>query len=107
MDEDLQQLEARLGVETARLRTELAELDRLGERFGTTISRAFASAIVDGRKFSDVMRQLLLSLSEQALAAALKPIGDLVGNLITGILPNAKGSVVTPFAQGGVVNSPL
>ena len=107
MDEDLQGLQANLSVETARLRSELAELNRLGANFGTTISRAFASAILDGRKFSDVLRTLLLSLSRQALSAALKPLGDLFGSLLAGLVPNAKGNIVTPFAQGGIVNSPL
>jgi phage-related minor tail protein len=107
MDEDVEQLQAGLNIETARLRAELAELSRLGANFEATMARAFASAIVDGRKFSDVLRLLLLSLSRQALSAALKPLGDLLGNLLGQILPSAKGNVVTPFAQGGVINSPL
>jgi len=107
MDEDAQELQARLSIETERLRGELGELNRLGANFGSTISRAFASAILDGRKFSDVLRGLALSLSRQALGAALKPLGDLFGKLLGGIVPSAKGNVVTPFATGGIVNSPL
>src|SRR3954447_25602436 len=107
MTEDLQQLQANLGAETARLRGELADLDRLGANFGATISRAFASAIVGSRSFSDVLRQLMLSLSSQALAAALKPLASLFTGSLGGIFASAKGNVVTPFAQGGIVNSPL
>jgi phage-related minor tail protein len=107
MNEEVEELQASLSIETARLRGELGELNRLGASFGTTISRAFASAITDGRRFSDVMRSLMLSLSRQALTNALKPLGDLFGNLLSGIIPNAKGNVVTPFAQGGIVNSAL
>src|SRR5205823_952793 len=99
MNEDMHELEAGLSIETARLRGELGDLNRLGANFGSTMSRAFASAIVDGRTFSDVLRTLMLSLSQQALSSALKPIGSLFGSLL--------GNVVTPFAQGGVVNSPL
>jgi phage-related minor tail protein len=107
MNEELQSLQAALSIETARLKGELADLDRLGASFGSTISRAFASAIVDGRKFSDVLRSLLLSLSRQALSAALKPLANLFTGLLGQILPSAKGNVVTPFAQGGIINSPL
>ena len=107
MDEDVEQLQASLSIETSRLREELAELNRLGAGFATTISRAFASAIIDGRKLSDVLRALVLSLSSQALTAALKPLGDLLGGLVGQILPNAKGNIVTPFAEGGIINSPL
>jgi phage-related minor tail protein len=107
MNEDLGQLRASLSIEAAELRAELSELNVLGDRFGTTMSRAFASAILDGRKFSDVLRTLVLSLSSQALSAALKPLGDLFGGLLSQVFPSAKGNVVTPFAQGGIVNSPL
>jgi phage-related minor tail protein len=104
--EDLEQLQASLSIETARLREELGELNRLGTSFSTTISHAFASAIVEGREFSEVLRTLILSLSSQALSAGLKPLGDLFGNLLGGILQGAKGNVM-PFADGGVVKSPL
>jgi phage-related minor tail protein len=107
MNEELQSLKASLSIETARLKGELADLNRLGASFGSTISRAFASGIVDGRKFSDVLRSLLLSLSRQALSAALKPLANLFTGLLAQILPSAKGNVVTPFAKGGIVNSPL
>ncbi len=82
-----------LTLETSRLRTELADLNRLGESFGNTLSRAFASAVVDGRKLSDVLRGVALSLSSQVLTAALSPLGGALGKLL-------------PFADGGIVNSP-
>jgi phage-related minor tail protein len=108
MNEDLNSMSASLSFETERLRLELGELNRLGTNFGSTMSRAFASAILDGRKFSDVLRGLLLSLSRQALSAALKPLG----NLFSGLFANAQGNViaggrVTPFAEGGIVNGPV
>ena len=108
MNEDLNTLSGSLAFETERLRLELGELNRLGTNFGGTMSRAFASAILDGRKFSDVLRGLLLSLSRQALSAALKPLG----NLFAGLFANAHGNVIsggqiTPFAQGGIVNGPV
>ncbi|CAN5209248.1 phage tail tape measure protein [soil metagenome] len=98
MADEPQALSDTLSLETEKLRGELTELNRLGGSFGGTIARAFSSGISGGRKFSDVLQGLALSLSHQALTAALKPIGTLFSG--------ALGSV-TPFAKGGVVNSPL
>jgi len=97
MPEELNDLSSNLSLETERLRADLADLDRLGRNFGNTLTRAFASAIIDGRKLSDVLRGLAVSLSAQALNAALKPLGDALGG--------ALGQAV-PFAQGGIVSSP-
>lgn len=105
MADEPQGLSETLSLDTQRLRAELTELNRLGGSFGGTIARAFSSAISGGRKFSDVLRSLALSLSQQALTAALKPIGTLFGGLLGSIAAPAGG--ITPFAKGGVVNSPL
>ncbi|MGB8316224.1 MAG: phage tail tape measure protein, partial [Aestuariivirga sp.] len=83
-----------LALETAKLRTEMMGLNRLADSFGQTIIRSFASAIIQGRKLSDVLKGLALSLAGQALSAALKPLGGLLGN------------AVKPFADGGIVNRP-
>lgn len=91
-----------LSLETAQLRNEMAGLNRLAENFGQTLVRSFASAIIQGRKLSDVLKGLALSLAGQALLSALKPLGGLLGQLFA----SAKGNVVTPFASGGIVNSP-
>lgn len=100
-----------LSLRTAALRAEMADLSRLADRFGNTMVNAFAGAIIHGQKLSDVLRGLVLSLSQQALSAALKPLGNLAGGLFGQLFANAKGNVVsggkvTPFATGGIVNSP-
>jgi phage-related minor tail protein len=91
-----------LSLETEKLRREMAGLNRLADNFGQTMVRAFAGAIIHGRKLSDVLKGLALSLAGQALSSALKPLGGLLGN----IFASARGNVVTPFAKGGIVNSP-
>ena len=68
---------------------------------------AFASAALQGRNLSDVLKSLALSLARMALSAALRPLGAMLG----GLTANATGNVfangrVVPFADGGVVNSP-
>ena len=83
-----------LSLETAKLRNDMTGLNRLAENFGQTLVRSFAGAIIQGRKLSDVLKGLALSLAGQALSSALKPLGNLLGN------------AVTPFASGGIVNSP-
>lgn len=91
-----------LSLETEKLRSELAGLNRLADNFGQTLVRSFVGAIIHGRKLSDVLKGLALSLAGQALSSALKPLGGLLGN----IFASAKGDVVIPFASGGIVNSP-
>lgn len=97
-----------LTVQTEALRGEMESLNRLADSFGSRMINAFAGAVVHGRKLSDVLRGLALSLSQQALSAALKPLGSLFGSLFA----SAKGNVITdgrvmPFASGGIVNSPV
>lgn len=91
-----------LALETEKLRSEMAGLNRLADNFGQTLVRSFAGAIIHGRKLSDVLKGLALSLAGQALSSALKPLGGLLGN----IFASARGNVITPFAGGGIVNSP-
>ena len=98
----MQDLSKPLVLETEKLRTEMMGLNRLADNFGQTITRSFASAIIQGRKLSDVLKGLALSLAGQALSSALKPLGGLLGQ----VFASAKGNVVTPFAGGGIVNSP-
>ena len=84
----------RLGLETEALKTQLADLDRMAESLGQRLVTAFAGAALQGRNLQDVLRGLALSLSRMALNQALKPLVSLIGS-------------VTPFADGGVVNSPV
>lgn len=116
-------LEPILGANTA-----LRDLNIQARQFGRTISDAFARAVVDGRRFEDVLRSAGQRLSEIALKAAFKPLElalsqgfeslakaamgpmlqSLGGNLLA---PQALGGVVAgglvqPFADGGVVAAP-
>ena len=94
---------ASLAMETRRLRSEFTELTRVSEGFGRTITSAFAGAITGGRKFSDVLRSLVASLSRQTLSAALRPLGNAIGGQLAGLLSPGR---TVPFAEGGIVRSP-
>jgi phage-related minor tail protein len=101
-----------LSLRTAELRTEMQDLSKLADSFGNKLVGAFAGAIIHGRSLSDVVKGLVLSLSQTALSSALKPLGNLVGNLFGNLFASAKGNVITagqmtPFAEGGIVNSPV
>jgi len=111
MVEKIDGLEFSIDLNTQGLRGELNELSGLGQKFGKTMVRSFTGAVTSGRKFSDVLRSLALSLSRQALSSAIKPLGNAIGSLVGNIFGNANGNVfssgqVKPFANGGVVNSP-
>ena len=101
-----------LSQRTAELRLEMQDLSRLADSFGNKLVTSLAGAVIHGRKLSDVFRGLALSLANQALSAALKPLGNLAGNLLGGLFSNARGNIVSggriqPFANGGIVNSPV
>jgi phage-related minor tail protein len=112
MPETTQQSLDALSLRTQDLRTEMQDLSKLADSFGNKLVGAFAGAIIHGRGLSDIVRGLVLSLSQTALSAALKPLGNLVGDLFSGLSKNANGNVmnqgrIMPFADGGVVNSPV
>lgn len=100
--------ETLLSQRTAELKTEMMDLQRLANSFGNKLVTSLAGAVIHGRKLSDVFRGLALSMANQALSMAIKPLGNLLG----GLFANAKGNAflngrVTPFADGGIVNSPV
>lgn len=92
-----------LQLETSRLREEMESLNSLADSFGNKIVTAFAGAIIHGKKLSDVLRGLALSLAQTALTAALRPLGNLLGGLFGGPIANANGNA---FSGGSIVNSP-
>ena len=99
-------------LDTTSLRSEMQDLNRLADSFGSKLVTSLAAAVIHGRKLNDIFKSLALSLANQALSQALKPLGNLAGNLLGGLFANAKGNVISggrvmPFADGGVVNSPL
>ena len=101
MPDHLEEIVIPVRLETARLRREMQQVQRLSAGVANTISRGFADAIVSGRKFSDVLRSIAQSLLRMSLRSALKPA---IGGLASAI-GGALGGVM-PFARGGVVNGP-
>lgn len=88
--------------------------------FASGLKRAMDGLVMDGMKLSDALSILGKSMLDTAYAAAIKPlnqgiasalstgISSIVGNLLPFAdgAPFAQGRVM-PFAQGGVVSSPV
>ncbi|WP_372570361.1 phage tail tape measure protein [Ruegeria jejuensis] len=75
----------------------------------TSFESAFANFVTGAGSARDVAAQLLNDLARLAAQSAFSSIG--FGNLFGGIFGNANGNAfqggrVTPFATGGIVNSP-
>lgn len=105
-----------IDADPAPLQAKLAEVSKAGARFSSALSRSFVDLAIKGRSFGDVLRSLAFRLSEIALKAAFKPLTDGLGaalaGLVSGGLGFARGGVIrqgmpVPFAQGGVIASPI
>lgn len=105
-----------LSLDTSQAQRAMEDMERLGRRFSSTLTRAFVDLAAKGKGLDEVFRSLALSLSQLVLKAALRPLtdalGGALGNVASGGLGFAKGGVLqnqlpVPFAQGGVVRSPV
>ena len=96
------------------------DLLNLERGFSGGLRKAFDGLVFDGVKLSDALGMVAKSMVNTAYSAAVKPITDHVGGLLSegvqslfaGLIPFAKGGVfsqgqVMPFAKGGVVSGPM
>jgi hypothetical protein len=83
------------------------------------LRKAFDGVLFDGKSLSDALDIVARSMADTAYKAAIRPVTDHVGGLISkgvgslvqGVLPFADGGSfsqgrVMPFANGGVVHGP-
>lgn len=105
-----------VSADTTPLRRSLTDAEYLGRRFGSALSTAFEGIAIKGRSLGDVLKSLALSLSNIVLKAALRPLEQGIGNLMSGMLSGAFGfskgaafqqGMPVPFASGGVIQSPI
>jgi phage-related minor tail protein len=134
LEAQVAQLEATLGGtggmvatfagELSRMRESLSvtgrEVNSLSSGLGSGLRKAFEGLVFDGEKASDVLKRVGLSLSTTFFNAAMRPVQNALGGLISsgfqslvgGMTPFADGGAfsqgrVMPFAKGGVVSSPV
>ncbi len=99
-----------------RLEPQMRELQRTADGFARTMTRAFAGAVSGGKQFDDVLKSLVLRLSDMALKAAFAPLSaglaSGIDNLFSGLFGGiggqvtAAGGAIKPFAAGGVIGAP-
>ena len=95
--------------ELRRMRAALAETGKdvqtLERGLSRGLRRALDGVLFDGMKLSDAMRTVAMSMSNAAYSAAVKPVTDHFGGMIAqGVGSLVQG--VLPFAKGGVISSP-
>lgn len=94
----------------------LRDLNTTATTLGRSLTKAFSSGIVEGKRFEDILRSVGSRLSETALKAAFKPLEQGVSGLISRGLSSIGGSFlggagqslgsVQAFADGGIVGQP-
>ncbi len=84
-----------IDLHTDELRREMEGLNRLADSFGQKLVTSLAGAVIHGRKLSDVFQSIALSLSNQALSAALRPLANLAGDAISTALAPLAGGAAT------------
>jgi phage-related minor tail protein len=99
-DEDLPAMTAEAEI----LRHALDDLETRSRSFGAALSGALKSATTGGKGLEDVLRGLGNRLSDIALSAGLKPLENMLGGAVSGLLGG--GGKLLPFADGGVVSQP-
>jgi phage-related minor tail protein len=93
----------------------LRDLNISASTLGRTLTKAFSSGVVEGKRFEDILRSVGQRLSDTALKAAFKPLESGVSNLLNqgfaslgGIFGGAGQPLgsVQAFADGGIVGQP-
>ncbi len=105
----------RVSALNRNLTLELKQATQIGRQFGNALGSAFEGLVFRGRSLSDTVRSLGLSLSRIAFQAAFRPLGQGIGQTLTGLVGGGgvtSGAVLaqgtpTPFAKGGVIASPI
>ncbi|GAA0784142.1 phage tail tape measure protein [Roseibium denhamense] len=72
-------------------------LNKSAEAFSRTLAGGLKAAVLDGKSLESVFKRIALSASSRLIDQALAPLSNLAGQALSGILP---------FAKGGVVSSP-
>ncbi|MES0860897.1 phage tail tape measure protein [Ruegeria sp. SCPT10] len=106
----------RIGAAFEETGKDVATLER---GMSSGLRKAFDGVVLDGKSLSDALDVLKNSLIQTAYSAAIKPVTDhfggllsgTVGGLVKGLLPFADGGSfsqgrVMPFANGGVISGP-
>ncbi len=104
-----------IAASSDQLKSTLNDMGSLGDQFASRLINSFEQVAVRGKKLEDVVKSLGQSLAQLALKAALKPLEGAIGGIFDQLLGGLGGSLTSgataglpvPFAQGGVISSPI
>src|SRR4051795_8592449 len=82
-----------LDQDLERRQRQLEQLDRLAQRFGTSLSTAFAKNAADGRRLDDVLNSVGRTLLNASLRAAMKPLRSGLTALFKSALASGRLSI--------------
>lgn len=84
---------------------QLEGLDRLAQKFGQSLSRAFSINVGGGRQLDGVLGSLGTRLASVAARAVTTPIRSGVTSLVRSLLNAGANTEATAFARGGVIGN--
>ena len=107
--------QVKVEADTKGFETSMRHATDIGRQFSSALIGAFEGIAVKGKALGEVLRALALKLSELVLKAAFKPLESGFEQLVSGLLSGGGGlgagagpaPIVMPFAQGGVIQSPI
>ncbi|MEW5963552.1 MAG: phage tail tape measure protein [Pseudomonadota bacterium] len=106
----------KIDADTKSFDTAMKSATDVGRQFSTSLINAFEGIAVKGKSLGEVLRKLALDLSQLVLKAAFKPLEQGFEGLLSGLMKGGLGTLggggtalamVTPFADGGVIRSPI
>ena len=96
-------------TELGGVSSELGRISTLADGVARSITTAFRSAVADGKSLNSVLGDLVTSLSNVGLKAALQPVGTLISSFVSSLFAGTGSTSlggVQAFAKGGVIASP-
>ena len=104
-----------IAASSDQLKSTLNDMGSLGDQFASRLINSFEQVAVRGKKLEDVVKSLGQSLAQLAVKAATKPLESALGGLFDQLLGGlgnsltggAAAGLTVPFAQGGVISSPI
>ena len=117
MSNNVHSATAEIAASTDQLKSSLDGIGALGDQFASKLVSAFDQVAVKGKTLDATVKSLALSFADLALKAALKPLtsdlGGIFNQMLSGLTggsssgASGSGGLPVPFAQGGVVSSPV
>src|SRR3954469_24766547 len=91
-----------LDQDLERRQRQLEQLDRLAQRFGTSLSTAFAKNAADGKRLDDVLSSVGRTLVNASLRARMEPLRSGLMALFKSALAS-DDSDAAALAKGGLI----